>query len=122
MPVYNFQKRFVTMIEDGKKRHTIRRIRQRPTKAGDLLKLYSGMRTKKCELILETVCTKVLPIQIVPGAGLILINGKVHEDKSIVRFASNDGFDNVDDFFVFFMRYSIWDLIHNLELIFWRFP
>lgn len=62
MPAYNFQKRFVPMILSGRKFHTVRRRRKNPTKEGDWLYLYSGMRTKQCKQICATRVVQIDPI------------------------------------------------------------
>ena len=66
MPAYNFQKQFVLLIENGEKRQTIRACRKdgRKTKAGNILYLYTGMRTKGCRKLKEVLCKSVLQIVI----------------------------------------------------------
>jgi len=49
MPALNFQSRFADLVASGKKRQTIRPVRRHPIKAGDLLHLFTGMRTKRCK-------------------------------------------------------------------------
>ncbi len=120
MPAYNFQSQFVGAILDGSKRQTIRPRRRRATRSGDVLQLYTGMRTKGCRLLRVADCMDVKPIQIVPRALVVLMNGKVIEDAEMVRFAAADGFDDVEDFFVFFRRYSDAVLQNDLEVIYWR--
>jgi hypothetical protein len=120
MPAYNFQPQFVQMIQDGSKHHTIRRRRKRPTKPGEMLKLYTGMRTKNCKLIMEVMCTSVVPVQVLRGTGIIL-DGKLLSDVETVMFAARDGFPDVYDFFDFFDdHYSFEVLNKELEVIYWR--
>jgi len=64
MVAYNFQKRFVSRIEDGTKGQTIRRERKRHARPGELLQLYTGMRTKHCSLIGTAWCHRVSPIRL----------------------------------------------------------
>jgi len=64
MPAYNFKERFAADVESGKKRQTIRRKRKRPTKPGDVLYLYVGMRTKRCRKLREAPCESVVSILI----------------------------------------------------------
>jgi hypothetical protein len=106
MPAYNFKKEFAPMILSGRKPHTIRRRRKNPTKVGDMLYLYTGMRTKACEKIAETPCTRVQPVVIWPNqyeiyfildSGPVLLTAKESIDLAIA-----DGFSNVADFFDFF--------------------
>ena len=54
MVAFNFQKQFAPDIRAGRKTQT---IRQNPRcKAGDTLQLYTGQRTKNCELIGTATC------------------------------------------------------------------
>lgn len=119
MPAYNFQGRFVEGILDGSKGQTIRRRRKRPTVSGDVLKLYTGMRTKSCRLLRVADCTSVVPVQVLRGTGVIL-NGRVLSDVETVLFAERDGFGNASEFFDFFDRYSFETLDKELEVIYWR--
>lgn len=121
MPAYNFQKQFVDMIYSGEKTQTIRRRRKRPTLAGETLKLYTGMRTKNCTLIFETQCLRVTPIEILPLAKAVVMNGNSLSEKELLDFVVKDGFDGVESFFNFFMRYSYETLQDELEVIYWRF-
>jgi hypothetical protein len=60
MPAYSFQERFVPLITDGSKNHTIRKRRARGfAKKDDTLYLYYGMRTKNCKKLREEICTDV---------------------------------------------------------------
>jgi len=45
--LYNFRERFAPFILSGKKTHTIRAVRIHPDKPGNILYLYTGLRTKK---------------------------------------------------------------------------
>jgi hypothetical protein len=64
MPLLGFQKQFAPMVEAGTKRQTIRLKRKdgRNPKPGDLLYLYTGLRTKTCRKIGEVVCLSVQEI------------------------------------------------------------
>ena len=115
MPAYNFQSRFVPMILDGSKPHTIRRRRKRPTKVGDMLCLYTGMRTKQCKLIVVTECVKVEPITICPFKNHLASPINVPIDE----FVHNDGFESVDAFFEFFRRYKA-ECLNDFEIIHWN--
>jgi len=68
MPAYNFKSQFAQPIESGRKRQTIRPRRKRPTRPGDKLYLYMGMRTKACRKLAEVICTRVTPVDIPQGA------------------------------------------------------
>lgn len=120
MPAYNFQGRFVEAILDGSKRQTIRRRRRRrETRSGDVLRLYTGMRTKECRLLRTVDCTSVVPIQII-GSKIIRLDGRILNDVERGLFIKRDGFRDADDFWDFFNRYSLDVLLKELELIYWR--
>jgi hypothetical protein len=120
MPAYNFQPQFVPMILDGSKHHTVRRRRKRPTKPGETLKLYTGMRTKNCKLIMEVTCTSVVPVKIYPDLVYIFLDGRVLSLQEVVHFSVRDGFTNPLEFFDFFKRYPISVRENELEVIYWR--
>ena len=44
MVAYNFKDQFARLVEAGIKRQTVQLCRQRPTRVGDTLQLYTGMR------------------------------------------------------------------------------
>jgi hypothetical protein len=62
MPAYNFKARFCELVENGSKRQTIRRRRARPTRIGDTLYLYTGMRRPGARLLRTVTCLSVEPI------------------------------------------------------------
>lgn len=66
MPAYNFQGQFVPYIEDESKPHTVRADRKdgKVPKPGEILYLYTGMRTKKCRKIGEAICWATQRIEI----------------------------------------------------------
>jgi hypothetical protein len=62
--LYNFQARFVPFILAESKTHTIRAMRVYPDKPGNILHLYTGLRTKKAKLLMRVPCVKVETIDI----------------------------------------------------------
>jgi len=90
MPAYNFQKQFAAAVESGKKRQTIRNSRFRPTMSGDKLYLYTGMRTKKCRLLLEAECKSVQQVMITRNGACL--NGRYLYGEALRLFAEADGF------------------------------
>lgn len=94
MFVLNFKKQFVPAIESGAKKQTIRAIRKdgRQPKIGDMLRLYTGMRTKYCRWIADAICTDVDPVKI-DNAGVYLNGLPPHPSQ----FAHADGFESFDD-------------------------
>lgn len=68
MLAYDFQPRFRQPILDDLKTSTIRRERNRGhAKIGDTLQLYTGMRTRACEMICEAECISSLTITLFIG-------------------------------------------------------
>jgi hypothetical protein len=120
MPAYNFQAQFVPMIEDGSKKQTIRRRRKYPTRAGQMLQLYMGQRTKHCKMIVQRECVKVLPVKINPDLRLLEVQGERLPFDEMQEFAKADGFKSVYDFLDFFRRYPPEVLENELEVIYWR--
>lgn len=106
MAAYNFQKQFVPLIESGAKLSTIRRRRKNGylPRQGDVLRLYSGMRTKQCRLIREAAVTAVTPIVINARLGCadVILNGTRLSDGAVDLMAKGDGFKGVRDFAEFF--------------------
>lgn len=119
MPAYNFKRQFVSPIRSGEKKTTIRFPRKRPTRVGDVLYLYTGMRTKKCELINVYVCEKVQPITIWPTIEDVSIELARLSRGEIADMARKDGFSTSFAFFHFFMN-AYGPGPHHMELITWR--
>jgi hypothetical protein len=72
--LYNFKKRFAPFVLDGTKRHTIRAKRKHPTKVGDAVHLYTGLRTKQAQLLGRSVCVRVEEIRI-SGSQQVFVDG-----------------------------------------------
>ncbi len=120
MPAYNFQKQFMAMILSGKKLHTIRMPRKRPTKIGDTIMMFVGMRTKQCFKFAETRCIKVTPILLDPFSQNI-INRETDQfltKKELSDLAKHDGFEHYGLMFQFFTRYKQSRL--EMEIIEWN--
>jgi len=106
MAAYNFQKRFVPLIESGRKCSTIRARRRNgylPC-AGDALRLYEGMRTKRCRLIREVLVQDVTPIiiNVRLACADVILNGQRLTAAEVNALAKSDGFDSVSEFAAFF--------------------
>ncbi|NUQ86290.1 MAG: hypothetical protein HUU11_16415 [Anaerolineales bacterium] len=123
MPAYNFQRQFVKPILEGNKPHTIRRRRKRPTKVGDVLYMYTGLRTKKARLFAEAVCIDVVPVTIYPFRGEVWMTVNDlpiwMDGLEMRRLARRDGFESVSDFFEFFERYKK-ECLDDFEIIWWK--
>ena len=116
MPAYNFKSQFAEAIRTGQKRQSIRKPRKRrPTVPGDRLNLYTGMRTKNCQLLRSSFCKSVTSIMI-RDAG-IEIGGVCLSWMDTEIMARDDGFESVVEFFAFFE--AQYGLPVELELIRW---
>ena len=117
MPAYNFKAQFAEAVEAGRKRCTIRyRRSQTPTKAGDWLYLYTGIRTKGCRKLAEARCIRVTPITI--SANGIRLDGRRLTSEEELIMSQRDGFVSVREMIEFFD--SLYGLpTVGLELIEW---
>jgi hypothetical protein len=104
MVAYSFNPRFVEPIRQGLKTQTIRAHGQRRhARPGELLQLYTGMRTAHCRRILpDTPCLTVMEVKITFREGEI---ARIVTDGVPVRdldaFALRDGFVDAVDMWAF---------------------
>lgn len=98
MVAYSFNPRFIEPIRQGLKTQTIRADGLRPhARPGQLLQLYSGMRTAHCIRILpDTPCLAVMRVEIGFSFGQKVLIDRIKTDGVRVRdldaFAIRDGF------------------------------
>lgn len=112
----NFKARFAPDVKSGKKRQTIRPHGKRRANPGDVLHLFTGMRTKKCERLGDATCLLALEIEIDTVAFWIVADRKIMSDmEKVVR---RDGFKNPAEFFAFF-REQYGEGIHKMILYRW---
>ena len=96
MVAYSFQKRFAPKIVDGSKRQTIRGQRNRHARPGEMLQLFTGMRTVHCQKIIPDVrCLGADPIRIEfdPQGNIAAIEVCGAEVDDLDTFAVADGFE-----------------------------
>jgi len=103
MPALNYKLRFAEDVESGRKRQTIRSRRKTPIKKGDTLYHYTGMRTKECRKLLESVCASTAPIWITINDEVFVDCVRQDEDERLA-VARADGFDDVRGFLAFFRQ------------------
>jgi len=115
MPAYNFKKEFVVKLLDGDKIQTIRKKRKYPTKIGDTLYLYTGLRSKDSRLLRTVKCSSMADV-VIDRDG-VRFDGMMLHPLSAERLAVDDGFDTLEEMMDFFER------VHGLpfegEVIFW---
>ncbi len=119
MVAYNFKEQFAGPVERGEKRQTIRPRRKRPTRPGDALQHYTGMRTRKCRKLLDAACLRVESIDIGHELGhvVVRINGEPLLLAQIQALAQADGFETVSAFLAFFDNH--YGLPFSGEIIRW---
>jgi hypothetical protein len=110
MAALGFKKCFAPLVKSGVKQTTIRLTHKHPIKPGDALHLYTGMRTKNCSKLLDTVCKEVLPIVIMLDERAVYLKRDGRSmaqltDDEIVSLAMTEGFPCPDEFFSFFSHY-----------------
>lgn len=118
MPAFNFMQRFVKKVESGEKTHTIRAMRKRRIRQGDMLHLYTGMRQKGCRLLMRVPCTRVEQIEInAKTSAMVSIDGVPLDLDEREALAKRDGFSGWDEMLEF------WEgrLPFEGQIIHWRF-
>lgn len=95
MVAYSFQKMFAEDIRFGFKVHTVRGERKRHARPGEMIQLYSGLRTKQCRKIVEDRKVQAVepitlrfeqPCRVVE----VVIGGEQRDPDGFAKF---DGFD-----------------------------
>lgn len=100
MVALSFKGQFAGPIVAGTKRQTVRMQRKRPPRVGEMLQLYTAMRTKHCRKIVPDVpCTEVFLVLITVDeshperiASIAFHGDDILLDHEIERFAVADGF------------------------------
>lgn len=107
--LFNFKAQFAPAVEGGTKLQTIRHRRKdgRQPHAGDIAKLYTGLRTSKARLLREAPVVDCFPLNIDLGemaSRRIISNGirlNIGEGNS---FAQLDGFEDSQDMIAWFKK------------------
>lgn len=119
MPAYNFRRHFAALIMAGAKNCTIRPRRQRrPTRPGDTLHLFIGMRTRQCQKLREATCLSVQPITIAEDT--IVLDDRTLNPQERLNLIQADGFASAAEFYTFFR--DTYGLPAEFELINWAAP
>lgn len=96
MVAYNFADRFAGAVESGEKTRTIRKARagkSRHARPGEIVQLYTGMRTADCRKLGEGLCT-LSTYCAIREDGITLGN---HPPVRELDFAQADGFRDFED-------------------------
>jgi len=113
MVAYSFKPQFVSALQAGDKAQTIRaKGKRRHAQVGDLVQIYTGMRTKHCRLLFQSPCIEASEITMKWLIGsqtkqfVVKVNGVALTPEQRHDLAIADGFANVDEFIEFFSPVS----------------
>ena len=95
MAAFNFKARFADLVEQGVKPSTIRAMRKRLPKPGELLHLFTGMRTKSCRKLMLVPCLDVQMIVIMSAALRLGPRWLLYEQRHLI--ARMDGFKDFQE-------------------------
>jgi hypothetical protein len=107
--LFNFKAQFVTAVESGTKLQTIRHRRKdgRQPHQGDIVKLYTGLRTRKARLLREASVVDCFPLNIdmvEMATRRIISNGVRLNIGEGNAFARLDGFEDSQDMLRWFKK------------------
>lgn len=95
MVAYSFKKQFGPPILAGTKAQTIRADRKRHARPGELVQLFTGMRTRQCRRLGEARCLSVWPIRMALRDDIVFANdGWIRTADDLDVFARQDGFQD----------------------------
>ena len=107
MVAYNFQAWKAPKVESGESRQTIRAWgKRRHAVPGELLQLYTGLRTKACRKLInpDPPCILASPVFMRNFGGIVLINVEGKLVTGAEQLAIDDGFYTLGDFIKFFRK------------------
>jgi uncharacterized protein YqfB (UPF0267 family) len=114
--VLGFKKRFVEKWLSGQKKHTIREDKNNRWKAGRVAQFATGVRTKLYNCFMVRTCQSVQLIEISREYGFVKIDGILLPPLRHKELVLNDGFDSVDDFYLWFNKDFYGKIIHFTDL------
>jgi hypothetical protein len=96
--LFNFKSRFASLVESGAKLQTVRAHRKdgKIPNAGDIAKLYTGLRTREARLLKEAKVFECFPVHfdLEKGQRAIISNGIRLHAGEMNSFARLDGFEH----------------------------
>ncbi|MDB4157948.1 ASCH domain-containing protein [bacterium] len=109
---------FEEKIKNGSKKHTIRWDDKDRWKLGSKIHCATGVRTPQYNCFHETDCKGIQKIKIEGRA--IYVDGTYLFEEEIETLALNDGFDSVEEFWIWFDQYNpfIGKIIHWSNLLY----
>lgn len=117
MVAYSFNKGFAAPILAGTKRQTIRLPRKRHARRGEELQLFTGMRTKHCQLIGRATCTGVHDVRLDFVAPSVTLDGVLSliDPTALNEFAERDGFSCPEEPWRFMRRWW-WEVHPGIDI------
>lgn len=106
MSLLGFKARFAGPVERREKRQTIR-AKVHGHAIGRPIQLYTGLRTKSCRKLVadDPVCMEIRPIIVSEKRQRIILDGRIEIGApTLVDFARDDGFPDLDSFWAFFRQ------------------
>lgn len=116
MVAFNFKKDFVPKIVSGEKSQTIRQTQR--CKPGDTMHLYTGQRTKDCQLIGIATCHACYEVSVFGNAVSFSQGAYLVTERDLHELAVQDGFADWLAFRDFFKRH--YGLPFTGYIHFWR--
>lgn len=99
MVAINFKAQFADAVASGEKRQTIRKRGKQTPQPGQMLQLYTGMRTKSCMWLRETPCLTVQEVVITDNSLInelvLTLDGERLLFTEARAIALADGFDSL---------------------------
>jgi len=112
--IVSYKEKFKQKIIDGIKKHTLRTKSKRLYKPGGLLHMSTGVRTKNQNMFQRSECKSVQQVEMhllsQINQLIIIVDGVILHDKTVIEFIKNDGFDFREDFIEWFFSDSkVWE-------------
>jgi hypothetical protein len=100
MPQLGFKKQLAPKVLSGEKPFTLRNLRldRRDPKTGDMLYMFTGLRTKECQKFGEKLCRFAVNIKLSFNLVQIPNLRQINDPAKLELFSRFDGFDNYETF------------------------
>lgn len=119
--VIGFNPRFKEPIIAGTKIHTIRQDQHNRWKAGMVMHMATGVRTKNYSMFCAVMCKSTQAVEIIGESDelngvIVKVDGRALSLPEVKQLAWNDGFDNLADFWRWFSDDFTGKILHWTEL------
>lgn len=115
--ILSFKEQFKEPILKGSKIHTIREDMHNRWKAGKIIHMATGVRTKKYNCFNEGICKSIQQIEIIRVSDylnetIVKVDGRQLTVSEVQQLAWNDGFHNLICFWMWFSDGFVGKIIH----------